>query len=632
MTTEPVGAESGPQGPEFPMIGRYRLLEQIGEGGMGVVHLALDSNGRAVAIKVLRPHVANDPGARARLAREVATLGRIRHPNVAPVLDADVDGPTPYLVTRYIAGPALDAVVAESGPLTGEALLRLGRGLAEALHVIHGNGVVHRDVKPGNVLLLDGQPVLIDFGIAHLDTDVRLTRTGLVMGTPGYLSPEIVEGADVSASTDWWGWAATLGFAASGRPPFGGGGLEPVLARVVRGDADLRGVDPALVPLLEAALSPAQQDRPTDAEVLAALDLYAAGGLVTNALRIVKRPLVAPTEALRIPATEALRSPATEALRIPATEALRSPPTAVIPLTPARSAPATLAGPPAAGPPARPPVASSPHPTPGYAAPPYAAPPARVPAGTPGYAVPAAGGPRGLAPSPAGPEAAYPGAQPSPGPVGPPLPPRPVMAGDPRIGRPTRSGTLLALGALFVALGAAAPWVALAAALAWSVVARASDRTVTSLVLRRHSRGPRPNDALMSVLASPLHLAAGIFASLTAALVPLIVGTAGVFAVRLAEPFYQGLSVRAGQCLGFGVGVALIVMMAWWGPGGAALRRGSRSMARGLAPNPVAAQFVAGLVLAATLAVVAWTLLGTSAPVWWPATDAPAIFDLLNNG
>ena len=348
MTTEPVGAESGPQGPEFPMIGRYRLLEQIGEGGMGVVHLALDSNGRAVAIKVLRPHVANDPGARARLAREVATLGRIRHPNVAPVLDADVDGPTPYLVTRYIAGPALDAVVAESGPLTGEALLRLGRGLAEALHVIHGNGVVHRDVKPGNVLLLDGQPVLIDFGIAHLDTDVRLTRTGLVMGTPGYLSPEIVEGADVSASTDWWGWAATLGFAASGRPPFGGGGLEPVLARVVRGDADLRGVDPALVPLLEAALSPAQQDRPTDAEVLAALDLYAAGGLVTNALRIVKRPLVAPTEALRIPATEALRSP----------------PTAVIPLTPARSAPATLAGPPAAGPPARPPVASSPPGTP----------------------------------------------------------------------------------------------------------------------------------------------------------------------------------------------------------------------------------------------------------------------------
>ena len=141
---------------EHSRLGPYRLVQQLGEGGMGVVHLALDRQGRAVAIKVLRPHVAHDPDARARLAREVETLELIRHPNVAPVLDADLDGPRPYLVTRYVPGPPLDDYVAEHGPLDGADLTRLAEGLASALDAIHEVGVVHRDLKPGNVLLVDG--------------------------------------------------------------------------------------------------------------------------------------------------------------------------------------------------------------------------------------------------------------------------------------------------------------------------------------------------------------------------------------------------------------------------------------------------------------------------------------------
>src|SRR5664280_1759610 len=257
-------------------IGPYRLIQPLGEGGMGVVHLALDPNGRAVAIKVLREHIAHDRDARNRLRREVETLALVQDARVAAVLDADTEGPRPYIVTRYIPGPALDRVVSENGPLQGEALLRLGRGLWDALNAIHGAGVIHRDLKPANVVLLDGDPIVIDFGIAHVADDIRLTMTGLVMGTPGYLSPEIVQGAPVTEATDWWGWAATLAFAASGAPPFGRGPMDVVLDRVRRGQADFSGVDQRLVPRLQAALSPIPTERPEADEIVRALDRYAS--------------------------------------------------------------------------------------------------------------------------------------------------------------------------------------------------------------------------------------------------------------------------------------------------------------------------------------------------------------------
>ncbi|WP_460447022.1 serine/threonine-protein kinase, partial [Angustibacter aerolatus] len=259
-------------------LGPYRLRGLLGEGGMGVVHLGLDQRGRAVAIKVLRAHIAHDPDARARLAREVVTLRRVRHPLVAEVLDADVDGEQPYVVTRFVPGPGLDAVVREGGPLRPDQLVRLGRGLTGALTAIHAAGVVHRDLKPGNVLLLDDDPVVIDFGIAHVADDVRLTSVGLVMGTPGYLSPELVDGDDVGTATDWWGWAATLAYAASGRAPFGRGPMDVVLDRVRRGDSDLTGVDPRLRPVLAAELAVDPAARPAAREVLDALEGYADGG------------------------------------------------------------------------------------------------------------------------------------------------------------------------------------------------------------------------------------------------------------------------------------------------------------------------------------------------------------------
>ncbi|GAB7193394.1 serine/threonine-protein kinase [Kineococcus sp. NUM-3379] len=253
-------------------LGEHRLLHVIGEGGMGIVYLALDAAQRAVALKVLKPHIAGDPHARQRLGREVSTLERVRSPHVAEVLGADVSGQWPYLVTRYVPGRPLDAAVAADGPLTGRCLHELGHGLSEALAAIHAAGVVHRDLKPGNVLLLDGRPVVIDFGIAHVADDVRLTTTGLVMGTPGYLSPEVVGGGAVSAATDWWGWAATVAYAATGRPPFGRGPMEVVLDRVRRGDTDLAGLPPELQRLLSGALAVNPSHRPEPAALLEALD------------------------------------------------------------------------------------------------------------------------------------------------------------------------------------------------------------------------------------------------------------------------------------------------------------------------------------------------------------------------
>ena len=161
---------------------------------MGVVHLALDPQGSMVAVKVLRPETTESMNARLRLAREVETMRRVRSPFVAEVLDADVTGEFPYIVTRYVPGPTLEAMVRSRGPLSGSGLRLLAYGTAEALTAIHAAGVVHRDLKPGNVMLADDRPVVIDFGIAQSPDATRLTQDGLVMGTPGYLAPEVIEG------------------------------------------------------------------------------------------------------------------------------------------------------------------------------------------------------------------------------------------------------------------------------------------------------------------------------------------------------------------------------------------------------------------------------------------------------
>jgi predicted Ser/Thr protein kinase len=263
-------------------IGPYRVLEKIGEGGMGVVYLACDAENRPVAVKVLGPAVADDPDARLRLAREVETMRRVRSRYVAQVLDADVYGPSPYIVTRYVPGPSLDAAVRQAGPLRGRALLQLAGGLAEAIAAIHATGVVHRDLKPGNVLLDDGQPVVIDFGIAHLPDTTRLTKTGLVMGTPGYLSPEVIEGRPPSGATDVHAWGATVAFAATGRPPYGTGDFQTVFFRIIEGKAELAGVPPELLPLVTAALSADPPSRPTARSLVSLCAAAGANGATLN--------------------------------------------------------------------------------------------------------------------------------------------------------------------------------------------------------------------------------------------------------------------------------------------------------------------------------------------------------------
>jgi hypothetical protein len=267
-------------------LGPYLLLEKIGEGGMGVVHLARDPQGRSVAIKVLRPGVAGDLDARRRLSREFETMRRVRSPFVAAVIDADVTGEVPYVVTRYVAGPSLDQMVAATGPLRGQALERLAWGLAEGLAAVHAAGVVHRDLKPGNVVIQGGVPVLIDFGIAHGPDATKITQTGMFMGTPGYLAPEVVEGQPSAPAADVHSWASTVAFAATGRPPFGTGSYETIFYRILSGKPDLAGIPSKLLPMLTAALSRDPASRPSAMQLsqeCAAIDLSAPDTATGNA-------------------------------------------------------------------------------------------------------------------------------------------------------------------------------------------------------------------------------------------------------------------------------------------------------------------------------------------------------------
>lgn len=252
-------------------LGPYTLLRVIGEGGMGVVHLAEDASGAQVALKVLRPQVVSDQEARTRLAREVAALSRVTSPRVAEIIDADPWGPAPYVVTRYVEGPSLREHVHEHGAMPEPVLRRFAAGLAEALAAVHRVGVLHRDVKPGNVLVEQGRAVLIDFGLARMTEDTHITSAGWMLGTPGYLAPEILYGEEPTTASDVHSWAATVAFAATGRPPAGTGPALAIMDRVRRGELDLRAVPPSIAPLLRACLDPDPRQRPGVDHVLQVL-------------------------------------------------------------------------------------------------------------------------------------------------------------------------------------------------------------------------------------------------------------------------------------------------------------------------------------------------------------------------
>ncbi|WP_433497741.1 serine/threonine-protein kinase [Sphaerimonospora sp. CA-214678] len=257
------------EAPEAPeRIGPYRLLRRLGEGGMGVVHLGLNAEGREVAVKVLHPHVATDLKARDRLTREVETMRRVRSRRVAEVLDADLTGASPYIVTRYAPGRTLEQAVLEDGPLGDAGIVRLARGLCEALVSIHAADVIHRDLKPANVMLVDGEPLVIDFGIAHLVNATRLTQTGMFVGTPGYLAPEIIRDTEITQAADVHALAATVFYAATGQPPFGSGTFESVCYNVLEGKAQLDLAPAWLREWLRLALAKDAEARPAATSLL----------------------------------------------------------------------------------------------------------------------------------------------------------------------------------------------------------------------------------------------------------------------------------------------------------------------------------------------------------------------------
>src|SRR5690606_17413684 len=249
-------------------LGPYRLVRKIGEGGMGVVHLGIDGDGREVAIKVLHPHVAADLQARDRLTREVETMRRVRSPYVAEVLDAELVGSQPYVVTRFAPGRTLEETVLSDGPLGARELITLAQGLCEALVAIHAADVIHRDLKPANVMLVNGQPLVIDFGIAHLVNATRLTQTGTFVGTPGYVAPGAIRAGEITRRAAVHSLASTVFFAATGVPPFGTGAFEAVCFNIMEGRAQLDKAPVWLRGWLSRALQVDPAARPDARELL----------------------------------------------------------------------------------------------------------------------------------------------------------------------------------------------------------------------------------------------------------------------------------------------------------------------------------------------------------------------------
>lgn len=258
-------------------VGGYTLVRRIGSGGMGTVWEARDGANRTVALKLLHPGISTDPEARERLRREVESLHRLRGARVAHVLDAELTASSAFIVTELIDGLSLEDSVAAEGAFDPLDLHPLAQGLYEALADVHAAGLLHRDIKPGNVMVTYSGPVLIDFGIAQLAEDTRLTRTGFVTGTPGYLDPVALHGGALGRDGDWFGLAAVLLFAATGRPPFGAGRLDAVLARMSAGTPDVEGLEPGVASAFRAALAPDPALRPPREALLEALELWAEG-------------------------------------------------------------------------------------------------------------------------------------------------------------------------------------------------------------------------------------------------------------------------------------------------------------------------------------------------------------------
>ncbi|MGW2519442.1 serine/threonine-protein kinase [Streptomyces sp. NPDC001617] len=264
-------------------VGPYRLLGRLGSGGMGRVYLGRSAGGRTVAVKIVHPHFALDEEFRARFRREVEAARRVGGAWTAPVLDADPEAAVPWVATGYAAGPSLAAAVADQGPLPVPSVRALGAGLGEALAAVHELGLVHRDVKPSNVLLtLDG-PLLIDFGIARAtDGTASLTSTGVSIGSPGYMSPEQILGRGATGAADVFSLGAVLAYAATGQAPFPGDSSAALLYKVVHEEPELGPLVGELREVVEACLAKDPAARPTPSDLARRLAPEGAARLVAG--------------------------------------------------------------------------------------------------------------------------------------------------------------------------------------------------------------------------------------------------------------------------------------------------------------------------------------------------------------
>ena len=251
------------------LIGPYRLVGQLGSGGMGRVFLGMSVGGRPVAVKIIRAELAADPEFRSRFSREVAAARRVNGLFTALVVDADVNAPVPWLATAYVPGLSLAETVKERGPLSARSVLSLAAGLAEGLSAIHAAGVVHGDLKPSNVLLAEDGPRVIDFGISRAAGAAPVTPIGLVVGSPGFMSPEQAAGKEVGPLSDVFSLGAVLAFAATGQRPFGTGSPVELLDRVIHGSPCLETVPAEVRPLVKRCLNKDPSQRPAAADLLA---------------------------------------------------------------------------------------------------------------------------------------------------------------------------------------------------------------------------------------------------------------------------------------------------------------------------------------------------------------------------
>jgi serine/threonine protein kinase len=249
-------------------VGPFKLLGVLGNGGFGRVYLGQAPDGQRVAVKVIKPDLAEDPEFRARFGREVSAARKVGGKFTARVVDADVDGQELWLATEYISGPTLREAVAAQGPLAESSVMSLAAGLAEALGAIHAAGLVHRDLKPDNVLLAYDGPRVIDFGIARVAGASTLTGTGVLMGTLAYMSPEQAIGQAVGPPSDVFSLASVLVFAATGRGPYGDGTQAELLYRVAHQMPSLDGVPPQVRALVEPCMAADPQRRPTTTDLV----------------------------------------------------------------------------------------------------------------------------------------------------------------------------------------------------------------------------------------------------------------------------------------------------------------------------------------------------------------------------